>query len=103
MHIRIYEGRRAHIINRFVKHYECCFVAYSNSINYDYADYNGNTDINDVGAFYNVLARTLELKSPALDLDEFEKLKDDDDVRSLLEDATKQDFISTYEIGDMNC
>ncbi len=54
MHIRIYEGRRVRIINRFVKHYECCFVAYSNSPSYNYADYYGKTDMNDVGAFYNV-------------------------------------------------
>lgn len=98
MHIRIYEGHKTHIINRFVRHYECRFVTYSNSLDVNYADYSANADIINTDTLYDALSETLELKRPAMDLDDFEKLQDAVDVTSMLKSAMKQDFIALYEI-----
>lgn len=53
-------------------------------------------DYDDTDSAYNDLAK-IELKNPETDLIEFQYLKDDD-VKSLLEDAKKHDFISDYSI-----
>lgn len=54
-------------------------------------------DGDDIDTVYSGLAESIELKNPDRDEIDFEDLKDDD-VKTFLEDAKKQGFISDYEI-----
>lgn len=63
----------------------------------DYRCYITCKDGGDIDTVYSGLAESIELKNPDRDEIDFEDLKDDD-VKTFLEDAKKQGFISDYEI-----
>lgn len=79
MNIRIYAGNKASFVS---------------GINY----YDFRCEDNDsIDAVYDILAENIKLNNPSKDLINFQYLKDDD-VKTMLQDAKNQGFISDYEI-----
>lgn len=76
---RVYEGQKASFYNG-TTHYDFCYK-----------------DNDDTDTVYEILAEGLKLTDPDKDLINFQYLKDDD-VKTMLQDAKKQGFISDYEI-----
>lgn len=83
MEYRIYAGNKATLVN---------------GINY----YDFECGPDNIDAAYDILAESIILDNQdenSQDLIDFQNLKDDD-VKTMLEDAKKQGFISDYEIKE---
>ena len=76
---RVYEGQKTSFVSG-ITHYDFCYK-----------------DNNDIDTVYDILAESIKLNNPTKDLIDFQNLKDDD-VKTMLQDAKRQGFISDYEI-----
>ena len=87
--IRVYAGNKATF--RFEDYCDCnycdCYDFYC-------------MDDKDVETAYSALAESINLRNPERDCTDFQNLRDDS-VKTLLEDAERQEFISDYEIEQL--